>query len=73
MSVLRRPALWPETPKGDNIVCGRFSIITDIQQLALQFQFNGSGFDSAPRYNMAPTQPVLTFTNRGGREAQYMR
>ncbi len=54
-------------------MCGRYSLIADIQELARQFEFDGTGFDNAPRYNVAPTQSVLTVTNRDERQAEYMR
>ena len=54
-------------------MCGRYSLISDLQDLARQFEFDGTGFEHTPRYNVAPTQQVLTVTNREGREAEYMR
>ena len=54
-------------------MCGRYSLISDLQDLARQFEFDGTGFEHSPRYNVAPTQPVLTVTNREGRLAEYMR
>ncbi len=55
-------------------MCGRYSLIADIQELARQFQFDGTGFENLPRYNIAPTQQALTVTNREeGRQAQLMR
>ena len=54
-------------------MCGRYSLIADIQDLARQFEFDVAGFENAPRYNVAPTQPVLTVTDREGRQAEYMR
>ncbi len=54
-------------------MCGRYSLIADIQELARQFEFDGTGFENSPRYNVAPTQSVLTVTNRDQRQAEYMR
>ena len=54
-------------------MCGRYSLISDLQDLARQFEFDGAGFDSVPRYNVAPTQQVLTVTNREERRAEFMR
>ena len=54
-------------------MCGRYSLIADIQELARQFEFDGSGFDNSPRYNVAPTQSVLTITHREERQGDYMR
>ena len=54
-------------------MCGRYSLIADIQELARQFEFDGTGFEHSPRYNVAPTQPVLTVTNREERQGEFMR
>lgn len=54
-------------------MCGRYSLIADIQDLARQFEFDGSGFEKLPSYNVAPTQQALTVTNGEGRRAEYMR
>lgn len=54
-------------------MCGRYSLIADIQELARQFEFDGTGFENSPRYNVAPTQAVLTVTNRDERQGEYMR
>lgn len=54
-------------------MCGRYSLIADLQDLARQFEFDGTGFEHSPRYNVAPTQPVLTVINREGRQPEYMR
>ena len=54
-------------------MCGRYSLIADLQDLIFQFEFDGSDFEHSPRYNVAPTQPVVTVTNREGRRAEYMR
>ena len=54
-------------------MCGRYSLISDLQDLARQFEFDGTDFEHSPRYNVAPTQSVLTVTNRGERRAECMR
>lgn len=54
-------------------MCGRYSLISDLQDLARQFEFDGTGFEHSPSYNIAPTQSVLTVTNRDVRQAEYMR
>ncbi|MDE2937348.1 MAG: SOS response-associated peptidase [Chloroflexota bacterium] len=54
-------------------MCGRYSLIADIQDLARQFEFDGTGFENSPRYNVAPTQSVLTVTNRDERQGEFMR
>ena len=54
-------------------MCGRYSLIADIQDLARQFEFDGTGFENSPRYNVAPTQSVLTVTYGEERRAECMR
>ena len=54
-------------------MCGRYSLISDLQDLARPFEFDGVEFEYSPRYNIAPTQQVLTVTNRESRQAEYMR
>ncbi|MDE2836112.1 MAG: SOS response-associated peptidase [Chloroflexota bacterium] len=54
-------------------MCGRYSLIADIGQLALRFEFDAYGLAQPPRYNIAPTQPVLTVRSGGPRRASYMR
>ena len=54
-------------------MCGRFSLTSEIGELQGRFEFDGAGLSHAPRYNIAPTQPVLAVTNREGRGASYMR
>ena len=54
-------------------MCGRYSLIADLGELARRFEFDGDwlAFDAA--YNIAPTQQVLTVRERDGREAVLMR
>ncbi len=54
-------------------MCGRYSLKADISQLALRFEFAADDVRHEPAYNIAPTQQVLTVTNDGERQAQYMR
>ena len=54
-------------------MCGRYSLIADIGELAERFEFDGNGLNHAPGYNIAPTQMALTVTNGEGRRASYMR
>ena len=54
-------------------MCGRFSLTSEIGELQGRFEFDGAGLANAPRYNIAPTQPVLAVTNSAGRGASYMR
>lgn len=54
-------------------MCGRYSLITEITQLALRFEFEANGLEQPSRYNVAPTQPVLTVRGGEPRHALYMR
>ena len=44
------------------VMCGRFSLIADIGELADPFEFDGNGLNHAPGYNIAPTQMARTVT-----------
>ena len=55
-------------------MCGRYSLATDIEELADRFDFRASGFAYQVRFNIAPTQQVLTVTNDGTEnQAQLMK
>lgn len=54
-------------------MCGRYSLIAEVGQLALRFGFDAYGLEQPPRYNVAPTQPVLAVRGGGPRHASYMR
>ena len=54
-------------------MCGRYTLIADLGDLAQRFEFDGSDFSYDPGYNIAPTESVLTVRNVGGREAAFMR
>ena len=57
-------------------MCGRYSLIGDMRELALRFDFDAGALDHPPRYNVAPTQDVLAViqgADRGGRSAALMR
>ncbi len=54
-------------------MCGRYSLVADLDDLALRFQFFHGDFDYDPCYNIAPTKGVLTVTNAAGREAGLMK
>ena len=41
-------------------MCGRFSLIADLGELARRFEFDGNQLDLEPNYNVAPTQNILT-------------
>ncbi len=54
-------------------MCGRYTLIADIGDLAQRFEFDGADFRYDPGYNIAPTESVLTVRNVEGREAALMR
>ena len=54
-------------------MCGRFALISSISDLQLRFDFAMEPGDVGPRYNIAPTQQVLTVTNEGQRRGEMMR
>ncbi|MBB5751940.1 SOS response-associated peptidase [Prosthecomicrobium pneumaticum] len=54
-------------------MCGRFSLTADARAVMEEFSVTGLGW-LPPRYNIAPTQPVLVIrAGRHGREAVLMR
>ena len=54
-------------------MCGRYTLIADLGDLAQRFEFDGTDFSYDPGYNIAPTESVLTVRNVGGREAAFMK
>jgi putative SOS response-associated peptidase YedK len=56
-------------------MCGRYTLHTERELLARRFRFDPSGLaELAPRYNVAPTQPVATVRlARDGRVGELMR
>lgn len=55
-------------------MCGRYSLISDLSELQLRFDFENPLTDYALRYNIAPTQFVLTVRPEDGRNvAENMR
>lgn len=54
-------------------MCGRFVFYTDPQFLREQYGFDDGPIEFRPRYNIAPTQQVVTITNDGTRRAENMR
>ena len=54
-------------------MCGRYTLDSDMEFLQQRFKFAVLDLDVKPRYNIAPTQDVLTVTNDGERHAQFMR
>ena len=54
-------------------MCGRFTLISNIGELQLRFGFVMEPPETQPRYNIAPTQKVLTVVNDGERRGELMR
>ena len=59
-------------------MCGRFTLTSNLDELQGRFGFLSQFtdpvfFEHGPRYNIAPTQPVLTVTNDGLRRGEVMR
>ena len=54
-------------------MCGRFTLISSVSDLQLKFGFAMEPSDVRPRYNVAPTQQVLTVVNDGERRGELMR
>ena len=55
-------------------MCGRYSLIADLGDLAQRFEFDGDWLSFEAAYNIAPTQQALTVRENGeNREAVLMR
>ncbi len=54
-------------------MCGRYSLIADIGELAGRFEFDGDWVKFESAYNVAPTQEVLTVVGGETRRAGFMR
>ena len=54
-------------------MCGRYTIYTDLTQLAERFGFDAGEIDFLPSYNVAPTQSVLTVVRSERSRAELMR
>ena len=54
-------------------MCGRYSLIADLGELAQRFEFNGDRLTFEPAYNVAPTQQVLTVVGGDTRRGGFMR
>ena len=47
-------------------MCGRFTLTADQDSFEDRFSFTGFDLGWVPSFNIAPTQEVLTITNREG-------
>ena len=54
-------------------MCGRYSLTADLGELARRFEFDGDWEAFERRYNIAPTQEVLTVVGGERRRAGFMR
>ena len=55
-------------------MCGRYSLATDIEELSGRFDFKATVLTFLERFNIAPTQQVLTISNDGSdNQAQLMQ
>ena len=54
-------------------MCGRYSLIADLGELARRFEFDGDWLALEPAYNIAPTQDVLTVVGGETRRGGFMR
>lgn len=53
-------------------MCGRFTLIADPDVIQMTFALEALPAGLAPRYNIAPTQPVLALTNEETRRASLL-
>jgi len=54
-------------------MCGRFTLTADLDRLAQHFAFRTTNLVYTPRYNIAPSQPVLTLINEGEPRVELLR
>ena len=56
-------------------MCGRYTLSISLAELQLRFAFPAADLEHPERYNIAPTQSVLTVVNQGQKHnlAEYMR
>ena len=54
-------------------MCGRYSLIADLGELARRFEFDGNWLALEASYNVAPTQNVLTVVGGETRRGGFMR
>jgi putative SOS response-associated peptidase YedK len=54
-------------------MCGRFSLSMSLPELQAAFPWADFGVENQPRYNIAPTQPVLALPNLPDKKARLFR
>jgi putative SOS response-associated peptidase YedK len=52
-------------------MCGRFTLIADPDELRQTFPWLNIPAGTAPRYNIAPSQPVAVIPNDGKQQLDY--
>jgi putative SOS response-associated peptidase YedK len=53
-------------------MCGRYSLISNLQDLENRFEFTNEFIPHGSRFNIAPSQPVLSITNNGSNNQAHM-
>ena len=54
-------------------MCGRFTLTADLDRLEERFAFRAVNLSFVPRYNVAPSQPVLTLIDAQEHRAGFLR
>jgi putative SOS response-associated peptidase YedK len=54
-------------------MCGRFTLMLDAEELKSEFDLQQVPADVYPRYNIAPSQPLLVVADWAARRAEWMR
>lgn len=54
-------------------MCGRFTLAIDVEDLLYRFPMDLGDLAYKPRFNIAPTQEVLTYGAQGLHTVEYMR
>lgn len=54
-------------------MCGRFTLTTDLDHLEERFAFRAAGLSYSPRYNIAPSQAVLTLIKVDEPRAEFLQ
>ncbi|MQF97910.1 MAG: SOS response-associated peptidase [SAR202 cluster bacterium] len=55
-------------------MCGRYSLVANLQDLEKRFSFSSGDLSLQARFNVAPTQSVLSITNNGStNEPRFMK
>ncbi len=54
-------------------MCGRFTLTSDLDRLTEHFAFRATNLSYTPRYNIAPSQPVLTLIDAQERRTGFLR